>query len=94
MSNTTTCSPQIKCHLHFTVTTDLASELHKVTLPVYDHDKCEKEWGPEMITENIICVDTEGGKSHCHVRHSYLKTVYTELTYMFLESVQIGTLYL
>ena len=94
MSNTTTCSTQIKCHLHFTVTTDMASELHKVTLPVYDHDKCEKEWGSEMITENIICVDTEGGKSHCQVRHSHLKNVYMVFTYVFLELVQIRILYI
>ena len=93
MSNTTTCSPQIKFHFHFTVG-DYASELHKVTLPVEDHDKCIMEWGSEIITENIICVNTEGGKSHCYVRHSHLKTVYMEFTYTFLELVQIGILYL
>ena len=74
----------------------MGTELYKVTLPVADQQHCESAFGEfyggPFTTEedyHIVCFKTEPGRSNCEVRHSHLKTVYMEFTYMFLELVQI-----
>jgi len=44
----------------------IASELHKVTLPVKDHDECAAYYGSAIITDSVVCLDTEGGHGNCN----------------------------
>ena len=42
--------------------------LRKIDVPTITVEKCQEQFGTNLVTEKTLCIDTTGGHSTCGVR--------------------------
>jgi hypothetical protein len=62
-------------YVFVTAASGTSAELRKVTVPGITTAECAAVYG-SIISDDILCVDTTGGKGSCNVRHSINLNIY------------------